>query len=182
MRVSRIYTFLAVAIIAVSYTAAAAAARTPDAGTDTDIEAKVAKQLKKLPYYGVFDFIAFDVDGSTVTLYGKVYNGINKQNATAYVSKVEGVSEVVNNIELLPPSGFDDTIRRRTVSAFVNGGSIYRYLQGTNPSMRIIVDRGRITLEGVVNNRSDRNYAEILAKGVPGVFSVTNNLLVDEAR
>jgi len=147
-----------------------------------EIEAKIAKQLKKLPYYGVFDHIAFEVNDGTVTLYGKVYNGINKDNAAYYVKKVDGVKEVINNIELLPPSSFDDTIRRRTVRAFVNGGSIYRYLQGTNPSVRIIVDNGRITLEGVVNNRSDRNYAEILAKGIPGVFSVTNNLKVDEAK
>lgn len=147
-----------------------------------EIEAKIAKQLKKLPYYGVFDHIAFEVNGGTVTLTGKVYNGINKDNAAYYVGKVEGVDKVINNIELLPPSSFDDTIRRRTVRAFINGGSMYRYLQGTNPSVRIIVDNGRITLEGVVSNSSDRNYASILAKGIPGVFSVTNNLVVEKGR
>jgi hyperosmotically inducible protein len=169
-----------IAVLAVSSTVAAAAL---PAGTNTaEIEAKVAKQLKKLPYYGVFDYIEFEVNGGTVTLYGKVYDGINKQNAEAYVSKVEGVLEVVNNIQLLPPSSFDDTIRRRTVRAFENGGSISRHLRGPNPSMRIIVDRGRLTLEGTVSNEGDRNYAGILAKGIPGVFGVTNNLVVEGAK
>lgn len=169
-------------ITALMITGIVIAQASPVTTNDGVIEAKVAKQLRMLPYYGVFDHIAFDVNGSTVTLYGQVYNAINKPDAEAYVKKIKGVSEVVNEIQVLPPSSYDDVIRRRAVRAFVRGPAIYRYLQGTNPSMRIIVDNGRITLEGVVNNKRDRDYAGILANGIPGVFKVTNNLMVEGAR
>lgn len=178
MKSIRSFLIAAIAIMGISVTSIGA----QTTGSSVLLENKVAKQLRKLPYYGVFDHIAFEVEGSTVTLYGKVLNGINRKNAEAYVEDIDGVTEVVNNIELLPPSSFDDSIRRRTVRAFVNSGSIYRYLQGTNPSMRIIVEDGRITLEGVVNNRGDLNLANIVAQGVPGVFKVTNNLTVDTER
>ncbi|MCO6511071.1 MAG: BON domain-containing protein [Aridibacter famidurans] len=178
MKSIRSYLIVAIAIVGISVTSISA----QTTGSSVLLENKVAKELRKLPYYGVFDHIAFEVEGSTVTLYGKVLNGINRKNAEAYVEDIDGVTEVVNNIELLPPSSFDDSLRRRTVRAFVNSGSIYRYLQGTNPSMRIIVEDGRITLEGVVNNRGDLNLANIVAQGVPGAFKVTNNLTVDTDR
>ncbi|HUF03764.1 MAG TPA: BON domain-containing protein [Aridibacter sp.] len=178
MKSIRSYLIIAIVILGISVTSISA----QTAGSSVLLENKVAKELRKLPYYGVFDHIAFEVEGSTVTLYGKVLNGINKNAAEAYVEDIDGVTEVVNKIDLLPPSNFDDSIRRRTVRAFVNSGSIYRYLQGTNPSVRIIVEGGRMTLEGVVNSRSDVNFANIVAQGVPGVFKVTNNLTVATER
>ncbi|MDH3493791.1 MAG: BON domain-containing protein, partial [Acidobacteriota bacterium] len=77
---------------------------------------------------------------------------------------------------LLPASSFDDAIRRRALRSFVGSAGIYRYLIGPTPSMRIIVDRGHLTLEGYVSSRGDLRLANILAQSVPGVFSVTNNL------
>ena len=143
------------------------------------LERKVFKELRKLPYYGVFDHIAFQVDGSNVTLSGKVANSRNKKDAERWVKDIAGVGSVVNNIEILPMSGFDNSIRQQTVRSFYrNGGSLYRYLQEPNPSMRIIVENGRVTLEGYVANRGDYNLANILANGVNGVFSVKNNLIV----
>ena len=146
------------------------------------IEQNVFKKLIKMPNYGVFDHISYQVDGNTVTLYGKVNSLGLKKTAERYVEDIDGVEKVINNIENLPPSRFDDTIRYQTVRALANsGGSLYRYLVGVNPSVRIIVDGGRITLEGFVNSKGDANLANILANQVAGTFSVTNNLQVSKA-
>ena len=147
--------------------------------TQNGLERKVFKQILKLPYYGAFDQIAFKVDGSDVTLYGKVANARNKKDAERSVKDIKGVGNVVNNIEILPLSGFDDSIRRQMLRSFYSdGGSLYRYLQEPNPSMRIIVENGHVNLEGYVANKGDYNLANILANGVFGVFSVKNNLIV----
>ena len=180
MRVLKSFLILSVAILGFSFVNVEA--RNISNGEDvpqTQIEKKVFKEILKLPYYGLFDQIGFEVNGNTVILYGKVYNATNKGSAERRVKDIEGVEKVINNIEILPLSRFDDSIRNRTVRTFTNnGGSLYRYLQGVNPSMRIIVERGNITLEGFVNNKGDYRLANILANGVPGVFSVTNNLEV----
>jgi osmotically-inducible protein OsmY len=143
------------------------------------IQQKVYKQLIKLPRYGVFDHIAYKVEGNKVYLYGKVLNAVNKKAAEKTVKRIDGVSSVINNIEVLPLSNFDDSIRRRTLRTVANGGSLYRYFQGTNPSIKIIVDRGNVTLEGFVATKGDANLANILANQVTGVFRVTNNLQVE---
>ena len=146
------------------------------------IERKVFKEILTMPYYGLFDNISFRVDGSTVTLFGKVRNAINKSDAENYVEDIKGVTNVVNNIEVLPLSGFDDTIRYQLVREFSRtGGAFYRYLQGANPSVRIIVDNGHVSLEGFVANKGDINIARILANGIPGVFSVENNLKLNNS-
>ena len=145
------------------------------------IERKVFKEILKLPYYGLFDQIAYKVDGGTVTLYGKVINATNRKSAERVVKDISGVENVVNNIEILPLSSFDDSIRYGIVNEFDRrGGSLYRYLQGTNPSMRIIVENGHVTLEGYVSNRSDVNLAKLLANSIFGVFSVQSNLIVEK--
>lgn len=149
----------------------------------TAIERQVFKEILRLPYYGVFDNIAYKVDGGTVTLYGKVVRPTTRKSAGRVVQRITGVSNVVNNIEVLPLSNFDDSIRLRTLRTLANnGGSLYRYFLGANPSVKIIVDRGNVTLEGYVANRGDYNLANILANGVPGVFSVRNNLIVERER
>ena len=144
------------------------------------LEQKVFKEIIKLPYYGVFDHIAFQVNGSTVTLFGKVANARNKKDAERWVEDIEGVRTVVNNIEILPPSGFDNSIRRGILRSFANTGGLYRYLWEPRPSVRIVVDRGHVSLEGYVANRGDYNLMNILANGVPGVFSVKNNLVIEK--
>lgn len=148
----------------------------------TQLEQQIFKKINGLPNYGVFDFISYKVDGGTVTLYGKVASLGTKKGAERVVKRIPGVETVVNNIDELPPSGFDNTIRRQIVRDFWNrGGSLYRYLQGTNPSVRIIVENGRVTLEGYVSSRGDSNLANLLANGASGVFSVRNNLIVGRA-
>jgi len=76
----------------------------------------------------------------------------------------------------LSPS--DDRIRYRLLRTLSNTGALYRYFLGANPGIRIIVNRGRVSLEGYVDNKGDANLAYITARGVPGTFAVTNNLKV----
>lgn len=144
------------------------------------IEQKVFKEIIKLPYYGVFDNIKFQVSGSNVTLFGKVTQPTTRKSAARVVGRITGVENVINNIEVLPLSNFDDSIRLRSLRALQNGGSIYRYFLNPNPSVRIIVDGGNVTLEGFVANRGDYNLANILLNGVPGVFSIKNNLVIEK--
>lgn len=179
MKVLKGFLILSVAILGFSFVNVEARSFSNDVEiTQADIEKKVFKKILGMPYYGLFDNIKFEVDGSTVILHGDVYNGINRSSAARRVAKIDGVENVVNNIKLLPPSRFDNVIRRRLVRRFSNGGSLYRYIIGVNPNMRIIVKRGHITLEGFVGNSGDSRLANILAQGVPGTFSVTNNLEV----
>jgi len=146
------------------------------------IEEKIRKEHVTLPYYGVFDNLAFKREGSTVTLYGQVIRPTTRSSAEKRVEQLAGVERVVNQIEVLPLSPFDDRIRLRTYHTVFNTGSLYRYALGANPSVHIIVNRGHVMLEGVVGNKSDAQLAYIAARGVPGVFEVTNNLRLEDAR
>lgn len=139
---------------------------------------RVRHELAMLPYFNVFDDLGFRVDGATVTLYGDVTNPVLKSDAARAVKHVEGVTQVVNNINVLPLSPMDWQIRRAEYRAIYGYGSLYRYGMGTMPSIRIIVNNGHVKLEGVVNNQGDKNIAGIRANGVFGVFSVQNNLQV----
>ncbi|MGI9054358.1 MAG: BON domain-containing protein [Pyrinomonadaceae bacterium] len=177
MKSLRNYLALFTAIVAFSFVGVNA--QSYSVNNSAQIEQKVFKQLIKLPYYGVFDHLAYKVDGNTVFLYGKVRNAVNRKEAEGRIKKIAGVGNVVNEIKVLPLSSFDDSIRYRTLRTIANGGSLYRYFQGANPSVKIIVDRGNVTLEGFVASRGDANLANILANQVAGVFSVTNNLQIE---
>ena len=142
------------------------------------IAREVMHELLMLPYYSVFDNLAFSVNGDTVTLMGQVVDPVNKSDAEARVKKIEGVSRVVDNIEVLPPSPMDDRIRREEYRAIYSTGDLYRYAMGAVPSIHIIVKSGHVTLVGAVDNDADKNMALIRAKGVPDVFSVDDQLQV----
>jgi hyperosmotically inducible protein len=103
-----------------------------------------------------------------------------KGDAEHAVKHIEGVTRVNNQIEVLPLSSFDDQIRLREYRTIFSSGGLYRYAAGTNPSIRIIVKNGNVTLEGVVANEGDRNLAGIRANGVFGVFNVNNQLRVEK--
>ena len=143
------------------------------------LERKIFKKLIRLPYYGVFDHITFKVDDGTVTLSGKVAVARNRKDAESEVKRLEGVREVINRIEVLPPSPFDNRIRRRVLQTLATRG-MFRYLQEPFPSVRLIVDGGRLVLEGYVANRGDYNLINVLSSGVSDVFSVRNNLLIEK--
>ena len=146
---------------------------------NSPLEKTIQKKLLKLPYYGVFDHITFKLDGDTVTLYGHVANAPNRKSAQRYVEDVPGVRRVVNEIEVLPVSNFDNNIRRDLYQSISNYGGLSRYLWTVNPSVRLIVERGHVTLEGYVGNKGDYDTMNIVARGVHGVFSVKNNLIID---
>jgi hyperosmotically inducible protein len=139
---------------------------------------EVRHELVMLPYYGVFDNLAFQVDGYTVTLRGQVTRPTLKSDAGNVVKAIEGVEKVVNEIEVLPVSPQDDRIRRATFRALYGGPPLDRYGFQAVPSIHIIVNKGNVTLVGVVDSAGDKNVAGIKANGVPGVFSVDNQLEV----
>jgi len=143
------------------------------------LEEKVRHELNMLPYYGVFDDISFRVDGDKVTLLGQVARPILKSDAENVVKHIEGVRHVDDQIEVLPLSPFDNQIRLRAYRAIYGFGALNRYALGTHPSIHIVVKNGNVTLAGVVANSMDRNLAYIRAQGVPGAFSVTNELRVE---
>ena len=142
----------------------------------TKMARQVRKEILSLPYYDVFDAIGYKLEGSTVTLQGFVVRPYTKSEAEAAVADVDGVQKVINNIEVLPLSPADDRIRVRIYRSIADQGGLYRYLLGTNPAIRIIVNNGRVRLEGYVNNEADKTLAGIAAREIFGVFGVENNL------
>lgn len=146
---------------------------------DPQLSRRVRRELVTLPYYGVFDNLAYNINGGNVTLYGQVVRPSTRSDAERRVKKIAGVTRVVNNIQVLPLSRFDDQIRVATYRSIANMGGLHRYLRGTNPSIHIVVDRGHVTLEGVVSGSGDRTLAYHAANRVSGVFSVRNNLRVE---
>lgn len=181
MKYLRNFLILSIAILGLTFSGVRAQSFSDNGKRSVkSIEQQVYKQIIKLPYYGVFDNIAYQINGDTVTLMGKVVRPTTRKSAERVVEKIAGVENVVNNIEVLPLSNFDDSIRLRTLRTLQSGGSLYRYFLGASPSVKIIVERGNVTLEGFVANRGDYNLANVLANSVPGVFSVQNNLVVEK--
>lgn len=177
-----ILSVLVMGLIGVS--ASSATAQMNMYSVNSKIERKVRHEILSLPYYGVFDAIGYQINGDTVMLNGYVVRPITKSDAENSVKDIDGVGNVVNNIEVLPLSPNDDRIRRRVLQTLTSrGGSLFYYFTGTNPPIRIIVKNGRVTLEGSVDSKADSNLANILTKGVSGTFGVTNNLrVVGDAR
>jgi hyperosmotically inducible periplasmic protein len=147
---------------------------------ETRIAQQVRHQLVMLPYYGVFDDLAFKLEGGIVTLIGAVTRPVLKSDAENAVKRIEGVIQVVNEIKVLPPSPMDDQIRRAVYRAIYGDPALStRYGFRAVPSIHIIVENGHVTLEGVVANQMDKNLCNLRANGVRNVFSVTNNLQVE---
>lgn len=160
---------------------------------------EIERELLRLPTYGVFDFISFDVDRGKVTLDGYSYNSV-KSHATRAVRRVPGVDTIVNQIEQLPASPSDDRIRWATFSNIYGDSVLSRYTPGGPTAARyellqsrrfpglqpfgtypvhIIVKNGRTTLMGAVGSQMDKRMAEVRAREIPGVFSVENKLVID---
>lgn len=152
----------------------------PGTAGENRIAREVRHELLMLPYYGVFDDLAFRLDGSAVTLFGAVTRPTLKSDAENVAKRVEGVSKVVNNIEVLPPSPMDDQIRVAEYRAIYGDPTLStRYGYRAIPSIHMIVKNGHVTLEGVVANQGDKDLINVRANSVPNVFSVTNNLRVE---
>ena len=149
-------------------------------GTERIVK-EVRHELVLLPYYGVFDNLAYRVspDG-TLILMGQVARPTLKSDAENAVKHIEGVERVDNQIQVLPTSPMDDQIRLATYRAIYGNSVLTPYQLRAVPPIHIIVSQGHVTLEGVVAKQMDKQVAEMQAKSVPNVFSVTNNLRVEE--
>ena len=145
------------------------------------LEKDVRHELVMLPYFGVFDNLEFQVnpDGEVV-LTGQVTRPTLRSDAENVVKRIEGVNHVINKIEVLPLSPFDDRIRLAVYRTVFGFGNMGRYTWGPVPPVHIIVKNGDVTLVGYVANEGDRNIANIRANSVPGVFAVHNDLKVDQ--
>jgi hyperosmotically inducible protein len=150
----------------------------PSAKSQERITKEVRHELLMLPYFGVFDNIAYKVDGFTVSLFGQVARPSLKSDAENVVKHIEGVEKVDNQIEVLPASPMDDGLRRRLYRAIYGYPALEKYALGVQKPIRIIVKNGHVTLEGVVDNDADKNLAGVRANSVPGIFSVANDLQV----
>jgi hyperosmotically inducible protein len=142
---------------------------------------EVRHQLVLLPYYSVFDNLAFKVDGDTITLEGQVVRPTLKSDAENVVKRLEGIGKVVNNIEVLPLSPMDNQVRRAVYRAIFSEPGLSRYSESAVPSIHIIVKNGNVTLIGIVDSQSDKDLANIRSQGVADVFSVKNDLVVQPA-
>ena len=173
--------------------------------------AEIRKELLQLPYYGVFDFLAFSYDKGTVTLMGYAYHSPLKRDAARAAKRASGVDQVIDEVEELPVSQFDDDLRWRTyyaiyrdpfLSRYAPGGGLLwghrhpfgpgfhgmnlRRFPGMEPlgdyPLHIIVKNGKITLLGVVDAESDKTVAGLRAREVPGSFGVENELVVEGSK
>jgi hyperosmotically inducible protein len=181
MKQMKIYSIsqFAVRIFAILLLAVVPTVVLAQSASDPQLAKRVRRELVTLPYYGVFDNLAYSIDGGNVTLYGDVVRPSTRSDAERRVKRIAGVTRVSNNIKVLPLSRFDDNIRAATYRSIARMGGLYRYLQGANPSLHIVVANGHVTLEGVVSGSGDRTLAYHAASRVPGVFSVKNNLRVE---
>jgi hyperosmotically inducible protein len=206
MTIRKTVTAIALALIIAGVGARAMAQAPADSATIDDIRSK----LLRLPYYGVFDFLAFSYVNGTVTLSGYDYRGTLKGDGERAVKQIAGVDQVINNIEILPVSPNDDNLRWKTYYAIYSDPFLSRYapgggmlwghrhsvpgglfgsaarFPGAEPlgayPIAIIVKNGHITLMGVVDSESDKTMAGMKAKGVAGSFGVENELTVEETK
>src|SRR5260221_965398 len=121
------------------------------------ITREVRHELLMLPYLGVFDNLAYKVDGLNVTLLGQVTRPTLKSDAENVVKRIEGVEHVDNQIEVLPVSPMDDRLRRQLYRSIYGYGPMQKYAMGVQQPIRIIVKNGNVTIEGVVVNETDKN-------------------------
>lgn len=159
-------------------TAGAAFAGSVDAPERVNHE--VRHELVMLPFLSVFDNLAFRADGDSVVLFGQVTRPTLKESAEKVVKGIEGIETVDNQIEVLPVSPQDDKLRMALYRSIYGHTSLNRYALPVLKPILIIVKNGDVSLEGIVSSEADKNIANVRAKTVSGVFSVTNNLRVEQ--
>ena len=141
---------------------------------------EIRHELVTLPYYGVFDWLQFELQGDTVILRGQVVRPSTKSDAGSRVKEIEGIARVDNQIEVLSVSPQDDRLRLALYRTIYGQNSpLFRYATQAVPSIHIIVNRGHATLKGVVANKGDAQIAYMRARGVSGLFSVKSELTIE---
>jgi hyperosmotically inducible protein len=137
---------------------------------------RVSKAVQRYVFFTIFDSVSASVDDGVATLHGKVTMPFKATDIARQVGKVDGVTAVVNRIQVLPVSRFDDQLRLGIARAIYSNSSLANYGLGPNPSIHIIVENGRVTLDGVVNNDMDRQIARTVVAGFPTFGQVKNEL------
>ena len=146
--------------------------------SDDEITKKIQHEIRMYPRYSIFDDVKFRVQGGSVSLLGEVSQPYKKAELGRILANVDGVTAVDNELKVAPLSDFDDRLRRQIATAIYRDPVLSRYGAGTLPSIHILVDNGRVTLEGVVDNEMAKNIAGIRASGNLSFGEVTNNLQV----
>lgn len=158
--------------------AATQAGKTAAKLEDNTLAHEIHHQLQVLPFYSVFDYISFTLEDHKVILTGYVLRPHLRSDAERAIGSIEGVSDVSNFIQVLPKSSGDDDLRRLVYRSVFEDSILQRYAVSDVPSIHIIVRQGTVTLEGSVENENDKKLCATRAAGVPGVSSVSNNLIV----
>ena len=177
MKRMKLMTVMALTVASLALASSKPATETPD------LREQIRKQLVTLPWLGIYDSLSFRLEeGGKVTLLGETVRPTLKSSAANVVKRLAGVTSVENQIEVLPLSPFDDRVRIAVARAIYGYGALGRYGLGAQPSIRVIVKNGNVTLKGVVANQMDKNLAFVQANGVGGVFAVVNELMVEADR
>lgn len=150
----------------------------PEERADADIEKDVRSAILRTPYYGVYDSVEMGIDNGVVTLAGSVYRANRKSDIESAVARVNGVRRIDSRIAVQSVSFFDDQLRRQIYSRIYGNFTFAQYSNRANPPVRIVVDRGRVTLTGWVQNNVDRALMENVARGTLA-FDVVNHIHVD---
>jgi hyperosmotically inducible periplasmic protein len=166
--------FMAAALVLLALAAPAGAAQRENLQVFRDVQ----KQVLQYPHFTIFDSVKAEINDGAVTLVGKVTMPYKRNDIEKRVAKLPGVTQVTNQIEVLPVSGFDDDLRVRIARSIYGNSNFWSYASMVNPPIHIIVERGHVTLEGVVNSNVDRMLARSLASQF-GVFSLKNELKTD---
>ena len=147
---------------------------------DAEVQAKLERKLHydRMGYDNQFNFVDVSVKDGAATLTGATRNDMGRDSAVWIANNMPGVNDVVDNIEVLPVSGFDDRIRISAVRAIYRDPVLGRYASDPAKPIRIVVDNGNLTLYGTVATAMDKQIAGMRANQVFGVFSVQNNLAV----
>ena len=165
---------LAAALVVLSLSAPAFAADTENLQLFRDVQ----RQVLRYPHFTIFDSVQAEVDDGVVTLAGKVTMPYKRNDIERRVAGIGGVRQVLNRLDVLPVSQFDDDLRIGISRAIYGNSNFWNYASMVNPPIHIIVEHGHVTLEGVVNSNVDRALARSLAGGFTA-FSITNNLKTD---
>lgn len=142
------------------------------------LENNIRDAILGSPRYGVFDAISYELNGDDVTLNGYVVMPVTSEDIAAKIQKLDGIKNVDNRIEVLPVSFFDSDIRWNIYRTLSRTADLYRYMLGSFPSIRIIVKNSHVMLEGFVDNKLDKTMAFLIVRGMPGILSIQNNLIV----
>lgn len=170
-----------IAMMALTVTGAALASNKPAVETP-DLQERIRKELVTLPWLGIYDNLSFRLEDGKVTLLGETIRPVLKSSAANVVKRLAGVTSVDNQIEVLPLSPYDDRVRIAVARAIYGYDALNRYGLGAQPSIRVIVKNGNVTLKGWVATQMDKNLAFIRANGVSGTFVVENQLMVEADR